>query len=227
MANKSNSKQYYRQKFPHIQYLGDTFFVTFRLHGSIPAIELARCKRNYQDRLLDVQNKYQSEILNYSKFEIHRKHLLEIDNLLHSIRHGPTFFSNENCAQICEEQFHRFDNEFYKLLAFTIMNNHVHLLIDTSVQFEMLEFDEERITNEFQTLDRILKRIKGATAQYCNRELNRSGQFWERESYDTYIRNERMLGNIITYILNNPVKAGLIANWQEYRWNYLATNSGI
>jgi len=51
--------------------------------------------------------------------------------------------------------------------------------------------------------------------------ITRSGQFWERESYDIYIRNEKMLNNVISYILENPVKAGLVQNWEDYPGNYL------
>ena len=69
-------------------------------------------------------------------------------------------------------------------------------------------------------LDKIMKQIKGATAQYCNKFLKRSGQFWERESFDIYIRNEKMLNNVISYTLENPVKAGIVENWEDYSGNY-------
>ena len=225
MKPSQNLKPYYRQKFPHIQRIGDTFFVTFRLFGSLPKSVIEDCKQRYHNRLNEIKVNFKGKNQNYEKFKVHRNYLIEYDNLLHSIKTGPKYLSDIQCAMICKEQFHRFDNKLYKLLAYTIMNNHVHLLIDTSVQLELLDFDQKRIEKEFQTLDKIMKRIKGASARYCNELLGYSGQFWEHENYDTYIRNERMLKNVISYILENPVKAGIVEEWHEYRWNYLTIHS--
>ena len=66
-----------------------------------------------------------------------------------------------------------------------------------------------------------MKRIKGPSAWYANKHLNRPGQFWDRESYDIYIRNEKMLNNVISYILENPVKTKLVERWEDYPGNYL------
>jgi len=79
---------------------------------------------------------------------------------------------------------------------------------------------QEGIIENYVQLDQIMKRIKGPTAVYCNRKLGLSGKFWERESYDMYIRNEKMFNNVLLYILNNPVKAGIVNNWKDYPGNY-------
>jgi REP element-mobilizing transposase RayT len=50
--------------------------------------------------------------------------------------------------------------------------------------------------------------------------LGQAGAFWLHESYDHYVRDEKELSRIITYVLNNPVKAGLIKRWQEWQWSY-------
>ena len=47
--------------------------------------------------------------------------------------------------------------------------------------------------------------------------------FWHNESYDHYVRGEKELARIVEYILNNPVKAGLVEDWQEWRFNYCNT----
>ncbi len=70
-------------------------------------------------------------------------------------------------------------------------------------------------------LNVIMKRIKGPSGKYANKLLGKEGQFWERESYDIYIRNEKMLNNMISYTLDNPVKAGLIGKWGDFPGNYL------
>ena len=70
-----------------------------------------------------------------------------------------------------------------------------------------------------------MKRIKAPIARFANTYLNKSGQFWERESFDIYIRDEKMLNKVITYILENPVKAKMVEKWDEYPGNYLKVDS--
>ncbi len=66
-----------------------------------------------------------------------------------------------------------------------------------------------------------MKRIKGPTAIYANRLLNRSGRFWQKESYDRCVRDEREYKNVVAYILENPVKARLVKTWDEYPFTYM------
>jgi REP element-mobilizing transposase RayT len=67
-----------------------------------------------------------------------------------------------------------------------------------------------------------MKSLKGYTARQANLHLRRTGQFWEEESYDHEVRDGAEFGRIVRYILNNPVKAGLVQHWSEWPWNYVA-----
>ena len=50
--------------------------------------------------------------------------------------------------------------------------------------------------------------------------LGRTGQpFWQAESYDHSVRDDRESDRIKEYIENNPVKAGLVANAENYPWS--------
>jgi REP element-mobilizing transposase RayT len=119
------------------------------------------------------------------------------------------------------DEIHRFDNDLYSLVAYCIMSNHVHLLIDTSLQLPA-DFDPKKWESlEYKPLDEIMKRIKGPSAVYANRFLKRKGKFWQKESFDHYVRNEKEFWRIINYILNNPVKVGLVENWEDYPFTYL------
>ena len=64
--------------------------------------------------------------------------------------------------------------------------------------------------------------LKSYTAKEANKVLNRTGEFWEHESYDHYVRDEAGHERIVKYILQNPVKAKLVENWQDWRWSYHA-----
>lgn len=66
---------------------------------------------------------------------------------------------------------------------------------------------------------KIMHRLKGRSARECNLALSRTGQFWEHESFDHVIRQGKLIATV-KYVLNNPVKAGLVKDWREWRWSY-------
>jgi hypothetical protein len=61
--------------------------------------------------------------------------------------------------------------------------------------------------------------LKGRSARECNLVLGRSGRFWENESFDHVIRPGKF-HRTIRYVLDNPLKIGVVRNWEDYRWNY-------
>jgi REP element-mobilizing transposase RayT len=62
--------------------------------------------------------------------------------------------------------------------------------------------------------------IKGASAREANKILGTSGRpFWQHESYDHLVRTPEEFAKIQKYIENNPVKAGLAATPEAYRWS--------
>ena len=67
---------------------------------------------------------------------------------------------------------------------------------------------------------RLLQALKGSTARAANRILGRTGEtFWQAESYDHWVRDEREMERIAAYIENNPVQAGLAARPEDYAWS--------
>ena len=215
-----NIKTYYRQNLPHIQPLGAAFFVTFRLKDSIPSVKLFQLRKEYEASIANIQGE-SSALEKKFMCENRKRFFAAYDRLLDDAQAGPHYLKQPEIAQLVEKELHRFDGDFYDLVCYCIMSNHVHILIDTSLQVpEGLEYDDFE-TMEFEPLQNIMKRIKGPTAIYANRLLNRSGKFWQRESYDHYVRNEKEFQNIITYILENPVKAKLVEEWKEYPFSYL------
>lgn len=213
-------KTFYRQRLPHIQPIGATFFVTFRLFESIPVSAVSQLKEKYSLEMNQVQKVLDIHKKNADIFLIRKKYLVEYDKVLDSIKTGPHYLKQEDLQQFVKNELHRFDSKFYDLIAYSIMSNHVHILIDTCIQLHEAS-DFIIIEDNLILLDKIMKRIKAPIARHANKILHRSGQFWERESYDIYIRNEKMLNNVISYILENPVKAGLVQNWEDYPGNYL------
>jgi len=91
----------------------------------------------------------------------------------------------------------------YELAAYAIMSNHVHMSIWPQI-----------------APDRLLQSLTGSTAREANRLLGRTREsFWQKESYDHWVRSPEEFERIRNYIENNPVKAGLVRTAGEYRWS--------
>ncbi len=210
-------KAFYWQRLPHSRNVGSVFFVTFRLHGSLPKKQLEEMKHQYEVALRELEKIEESSVKNSKILNLRKRLFGQFDHLLDSGDAGPMYLKQPVIAKIVTEQLHRFDGVFYDLIAYSIMGNHVHILIDTSIQ---------EAAGTTVNLDQIMKRIKGASARYANKELGLTGAFWERESFDMYMRNNDMLYRVIRYILNNPVKAHLVRLPSAYEWNYLNEKYG-
>lgn len=93
------------------------------------------------------------------------------------------------------------------------MNNHLHWV------FATLEKDE--IGNPVYVQD-ILKSVKQFTSNGINKLENRTGTLWQKENWDTTIRDQEHMYNAINYTLNNPVKVGLVTDWRLWPASYCA-----
>ena len=91
--------------------------------------------------------------------------------------------------------------ERYRLLAWCIMPNHLHVVLQPT---------------GIKTLFEILDSWKHFTAREANKILGRKGSFWQSESFDHLIRNRESLEKWINYTWQNPEVAGL-KNW-KWRW---------
>jgi REP element-mobilizing transposase RayT len=94
------------------------------------------------------------------------------------------------------------------LHAFVVMPEHVHLLLSPL-------HDDDR---ELIAIRDVLQAIKGVSAHKINRALNRRGPLWDEESFDHVLRSDESLHDKREYIRENPVRRGLAAQPQEYRW---------
>jgi len=131
------------------------------------------------------------------------------------------------CGRVADkvaENLRRLDGEAYRLDAFSVMSNHVHTVFKPFLSGPSLleTWDEDQglvFTSDYPGLAKIMHSLKGRSARECNLILARTGPFWEHESFDHVVRAGR-LNKTIRYVLNNPVKVGLVKDWQEWRWNY-------
>lgn len=68
------------------------------------------------------------------------------------------------------------------------------------------------------TFEEILGPIKGAAAHSVNKALNRNGRVWQDESFDHVLRSDESLNAKTDYVRQNPVRKGLVARPEDYKW---------
>ncbi len=114
------------------------------------------------------------------------------------------FLREEAVAALVEQSLHWGEKTgSFDLAAYVIMANHVHALLLPKIP-----------------VSELMKSLKGYTSREANKLLGRSGTpFWQKESYDHYVRNRLEWERIKSYIENNPVKAGLVTSPEDYRWS--------
>jgi len=94
------------------------------------------------------------------------------------------------------------------LYAVVVMPTHAHLL------FTPLRNAEGWLVS----LPEVMRLIKGRSAHFINRLLNRPGPVWQEESFDHVLRSNESLSEKVNYICQNPVRAGLVGGEKDYRW---------
>jgi putative transposase len=236
----------YRRRLPHLQPPGASFFITFRLADSIPKKVWAEMRERLDliyEKMVDAIKDEQALML-----ERERKWFREYEEYLHSTSDGQFWLNDSRIAAQVVEDFHHFDGTRYRLDAFCVMPNHVHTVLkplptteagieaclnnklvkDRDGELGYLKKNTdgqkqfEKVT--FHSLASIMHSIKRHSAFEANRLINRSGEFWQAENYDRYCRNHEEWSRTIRYVLNNPVKAGLVKEWQEWKWSYCRKN---
>ncbi len=206
-------KPHYRRNLPHIQPPSATLFVTFRLAGSLPRAaldEAAQLKAQLDKDLARIPGPDERR---RREHEFQRQRFARLEKHLDAAETGPTWLRAAPLAQVVADAMRRLDGTVYRLEAYCLMPNHVHTVFAPR---QVSQADGSCC----HSLASIMHALKGGTAYQANQLLGRTGAFWEHESYDHYVRDERELERIILYVLGNPVKAGLVADWQAWPWSY-------
>jgi hypothetical protein len=135
------------------------------------------------------------------RIEDGRRQRIELEAWL-DLGKGACWLKDERVAAVVAEGLRAVEGA----IAWTVMPNHVHLLFTTGST----------------PMAKVLQRLKGSTARDANRLLGRMGQpFWQRDYWDTFIRDREHAETTIRYIRENPVKAGLVKAWKDWPWTFV------
>jgi REP element-mobilizing transposase RayT len=110
-------------------------------------------------------------------------------------------FANHGVASAAVEILHtRAEVEGVPVYAYCVMPDHVHLLIEPSATCDIVTF---------------VARFKNL-AQRAAWRLGVRGTFWQASFWDHFLRREEQVEVVARYILDNPVRKGLVERWQDY-----------
>lgn len=204
---------YYERNLPHWYPEGKALFVTWRLCGSLPPPAWHQAGTQSGSDMPDRPSARGLESPRHRpRTSQAGKRFLDMDQKLDSLPTGPKWLADERVASAVVSVLRRGDNELahYRLHAFVLMPNHVHILM------------EPRIDPV-----RALGGIKGASARAANIILGRTRRpFWQDESFDHWVRSGTEWGKIRHYIEHNPVSAGLVTRPEDWRWSSAFRGAG-
>ena len=196
-ASRPHKAWHSRGYLPHLDQPDIIQSITFRLADSVPA---------------DVIAAWKSELALKGREATSDPRCAELRERIERYAgqgHGACWLRDERIAGQVEDALLHFDGVRYRLLSWVIMPNHVHALIETTPGFP---------------LEAVVHSWKSFTAKQVNKIIGRSGQVWEEDYFDRYIRDENHLSTVVDYIEQNPVKAGLVDTASDWRWSSASRN---
>jgi putative transposase len=205
VISTNDTSFFHRRNLPHFDPHDAPYFITFRLTDTLPK-EVLFALRAELDHQLQLADKLNGRSAIESREVAHKRYFKQYDAYLDRCEAGPQWLKEGQVAQTVYDHILSLDRSWWKLYCFTIMPNHVHLLF--SIAPSVLLSD-------------LMQKIKGGSAFQCNKVLTRSGSFWQNESWDHVLRQGEF-GRVLEYLLENPVKAGLVESWSDWPWTYLA-----
>jgi putative transposase len=113
---------------------------------------------------------------------------------------------NPPARKIVLDAFLYFHQNRYELYILVVMPDHLHCLIKPYLKEE----------KEYWSLPKIMHSLKSYTAKKIPSVMNHIGTIWQPERYDRIVRNKEEFNKFWEYIYNNPVKANLVTEANDY-----------
>ena len=193
---------HFRGQLPHLKKEGAVYFVTFRLADSLPAHEVARLNHERQ-AILEQARAAKSPLTWHEEEQLLAWYCDKVEALLDA-GHGSCWLCNPGVAALLADAIKFFDGQRYELRAWVVMPNHVHAVVWPMPG---------------HTLSDVLHSWKSYTSKQANKLLGRTGEFWQSESFDHWVRDDAEQARLVAYVENNPVKAGLCKIPEGWKWS--------
>jgi menaquinone-specific isochorismate synthase len=186
-----------RGRLPHWEKADATYFITFRLADSLPQSVLDRIESERR-AIVTTANQLHREPSPDERKKIQRLSTPIIEQFLDSGA-GACHLQNPAIADEMANTLLHFADRRYRLFAWCVMPNHVHVLA--------------RLLPG-QKLAGVIHSWKSFSAKRANQILGAHGAFWQREYYDHLIRSEEEFERAVRYVAENPAEANL----KHWKW---------
>ena len=193
--------------------------VIYREADSIPKARVQRVVTEMEEALVPLLRQFpHREVPNHPDGPAYRIAVSEtrehyqvlFDDMLHRFHQSPMRLRSPAAHRIVIDSWlHLAEQYDLKLFAISVMSNHVHVLVmangeDAVVPFKPLLAAHRRFTS---------RRIKPLLE-------NPSAHTWARGAFDRDVR-PGTFWRVVWYVLQNPVKAGLVKNCMDYTGTYV------
>lgn len=204
--NDSMLHDHCRGYLPHIenkQYQ----MITFRLYDSVPkeVVEGWKETLSFLGSLTSSQREQREPRRHsFSTYKTEVDRLLALLDKYEDAGYGSCVLKDDKVAKIVHDAIFFYHGKKCNVISWCIMPNHVHVLIEVMKNI---------------SLSSILHSWRSFSSNEINKVLNRSGRLWMPEYFDRFIRDNDHFNNVVDYIHNNPVKAGLVKEATDYKWS--------
>ena len=128
--------------------------------------------------------------------------------------HGSCALGEPIIADMVQKSLLAFDGQRYRLLAWVVMPNHIHVLFQPLNGWTMAKIVASWKSFTGRRISVFLTRSRAGVQTDSPKK-----RIWHREYWDRYIRDERHFNQVMTYIHLNPVKAKLVARAEDWPWS--------
>lgn len=190
-----------RRRLPHWLVADASYFVTLRLHGTLPGRVLAELREERERTRSAMDDCDGAEYRALLRTQFRR-----LDQVLDAGSHGHAWLGVPRVATLVFGNLDWLEtSRGWWVQAASLMPNHAHLVLRSR-------------SGRDGAIRKDLKEWKRHAAREANRILGRNGRFWAEEGFDHWCRTAQEAERAATYTIMNPVRAGLATRWQDWPW---------
>jgi len=172
------------------------YHVCFRLHDSFPNTVL-ECYKLERAAIITNAKSACKELGENEIIRIQWLFSSKVDRYLDQGR-GKCYMKDAKIAEIVASVLQYFDNIRYFLHVWAVMPNHVHVVVEPFLGFDLFK---------------IVHSWKSFSANQINKELGLRGKLWHSDAYNHIIRSQKSYEFLVEYVWSNPDRAGL-SDWR-------------
>jgi len=180
------------------------FFATFSLKNLIDESYLQSLANDFEIKATQCKSQYQ---LN----RIQKAYFLKYDQLLNQTANKGQL-NQKGVAEAIKSTLQEFEESLYNILSYTVMPNHIHFL------FKLKKPETDDLQKQ---VEGILQLLKEQITQNIGQYLNLGNNIWATFNCEHHLMLEKEVINLTSYLVEDPVKAGLVDYWKDYPHTYI------